>query len=158
MSATNIHKLARIKVSIKWRVGEFSLQNYESSGRNYYFTASGCMSERIRHRYEKTSLYSYSHQTDGYCWLLNHWYNTHYLFFRYDAFARVCIRWRWIDNSCSGSIEKLTDPWTVEPLFYVYSLTPLKLRRWIGQNPNSRMASLWALVGYPLCLGKSNWG
>jgi len=46
-------------------VGEFSSQNYESSGMNYYFTASGCMSERIRHRYEKTSLYSYSHQADG---------------------------------------------------------------------------------------------
>jgi len=35
--------------------GEISSQNYESSGMKYYFTASGCMSERIRHRYEKTS-------------------------------------------------------------------------------------------------------
>jgi hypothetical protein len=25
------------------------------NGMNYYFTASGCMSERIRDRYEKTS-------------------------------------------------------------------------------------------------------
>ena len=38
--------------------GEFSSQNYEFSGMNYYFTESGCMSERIRHRYERTSLYS----------------------------------------------------------------------------------------------------
>jgi hypothetical protein len=36
-------------------VGELFSQSIGSSGMNYYFTASGCMSERIKDRYEKTS-------------------------------------------------------------------------------------------------------
>ncbi len=36
-------------------VGEIFPQSFASSGMNYYFTASGCMFERIRDRCGKTS-------------------------------------------------------------------------------------------------------
>ena len=46
-------------------VGNFFSKNRESSRMNYYFTASGCMSERIRHRYEKTNRHAHSRQFGG---------------------------------------------------------------------------------------------
>ena len=41
---------------------EFLYQREGPSAMNYYFTAGGCMSERIRDRYEKTSLCTSVHQ------------------------------------------------------------------------------------------------
>ncbi len=41
------------------------------SAMNYYFTASGCMSERIRDRYEKTSRPRQLYREDGCKWSSN---------------------------------------------------------------------------------------
>jgi hypothetical protein len=50
------------------RVGELSSQSRNPNGMYYYFTAGGCMSERIRDRYEKTSLLSQFDQDDECRW------------------------------------------------------------------------------------------
>jgi hypothetical protein len=46
-------------------MGDFAAQSCGPSGMNYYFAAGGCMSERIRHRCEKTSLWTTSRRAPG---------------------------------------------------------------------------------------------